>query len=204
VFPGERPPSDAVWAYIDAPQAGIYPSAHPDPASVRGFDLARWEVTLIGGALRDEFCRGGGATLAGWTTSRKAIEGGVSDETYALNQRFPNPSPQRFRARAEQAGKQFGFRVESIRFLRPRGLAPIVVVQTSRDRKAFIRDVPAILNILDPKSFTRHRYATTFEGIAFEAGDSKGPFVRVESTYRGSVMGGQWSAQRDTFPYPHG
>jgi len=202
VFPGERPPRDAVWAYFDAPSALIGGASDPSPG-VRASTLARWEATLAGGALRDDFCRAGGPTLAGWSLSRTLIDGGVSDETFALNQHFPNLSPAEFRARAALAAEKFGFRVESIRFLRPRELAPIVVVSTSRDRKKFIEDVPAILEALDPHATSRHGFAVTFEGVFFEARDSKGPFVRVNNVYRGEWMGGQWSAER-VFPFPHG
>jgi len=79
-----------------------------------------------------------------------------------------------------------------------------VLVRSDRDRKEFIQEVPAILDVLDPKSVPRHRYAMTFEGIFFEASDSKGAFVRVNDAYRGEIMGGQWSAERDAYPYPHG
>jgi hypothetical protein len=189
VFPGKRPPKDAVWAYIDAPLASIVPSAHPTDERVREETLARWQAELVGGALRDDFCRAGGPTLAGWSLSRKMVDGGVSDGTFPLNQRFPNMSPRTFRARAALAGKRYGFRVESIRFLRPRQLAPIVVVSTGRDRKAFIGDVAAIVDVLDPKSFSGHRYGLTFEGIFFEARDDAGTFVRVDQTYRGAGSG---------------
>jgi hypothetical protein len=203
-LPGKRPPNDAVWAYVDAPLAAFDPTAYPSPERVRAYELAHWEAELVGGALRDDFCRAGGPTLAGWTLSRTAINGGVSDQTFALNQRFPNPSPSRFRARAALAGKRYGFRVKSIRFLTPVERAPIVVVQTSRERKAFIKDVAAIVDVLDHKSIYRHRYGVTFEGIFFEARDEKGPFVRIEQANRGEIMGGQWSAERDAYPYGHG
>jgi len=204
IFPGKQPPKDAMWAYIDAPSASTQPSAHLPTARVRAYDLAKWETELVGGALRDEFCRAGGPTLAGWTISRKVIDGGVSDGTFALNQRFPNMSPSRFRARAELAGRRYGFRVESIRFLRPLQSAPIVLVRTDRDRKEFIGDVAAIVNVLNPSSAARHRYGVTFEGIFFEARDDEGAFVRVEQSFRGAIMGGQYSAERGSFPYPHG
>lgn len=204
VFPGKRPPRDAVWAYIDAPLASIDWSAHSTAARVRAYALARWETGLVGGALRDEFCRAGGPTLAGWTISGRGIDGGASDGTFALNQHFPNLSPAEFRARAAQAGKKFGFRVQSIRFLRPRELAPIVLVSTTRDRKEFIQDVPAIVAVLDPQAVSGHRMAVTFEGLFFEARDANGPFVRVDNSYRGEVMGGQWSAEPGAYPYEHG
>jgi len=93
----------------------------------------------------------------------------------------------------------------SIRLLRPRELAPIVLVRTDRDRKAFIHDVPAIMNLLDPRSLSKRGVALSFEGFFFEAQDGKGPFVRVDDVYRGEVMGGQWSGvPGDVYPYPHG
>jgi hypothetical protein len=204
VFPGKRPPKDALWAYIDAPLAWIDASVHPTPARVRAYALAHWETELVGGALRDEFCRAGGPTLAGWTISGKGIDGGVSDGTFALNQRFPNLSPAKFRARAALAGKKFGFKVESIQFLRPRELAPIVLVSTTRDRKKFIQDVPSIVEVLNPQALSDHNMAVTFEGLFFEARDAKGPFVRVNDSYRGEMAGSQWSAESGAYPYAHG
>jgi hypothetical protein len=165
--------------------------------------LAAWEVDLALGALRDDFCDAGGRPLIGWSIS--GVIRGVSDAGEALNQRFPNPSPQAFRARVAAVGKRYGFRALSIRLLRPRELAPIVLVRTDRDRKAFIHDVPAIMNLLDPRSLSKRGVALSFEGFFFEAQDGKGPFVRVDDVYRGEVMGGQWSGvPGDVYPYPHG
>jgi hypothetical protein len=101
-------------------------------------------------------------------------------------------------------GKRYGFRATSIRFLRPRELAPIVVVETDPDRKEFVADVAAIVDLLDPRSSSGHQSALTFEGFFFEARDTKGAFVRVHNVYRGEVMGGQWSWDRSSYPYPHG
>jgi hypothetical protein len=139
--------------------------------------------------------------LTGWTLSREVIDGGVSDGTFALNQRFPNPSRREFRARVNLVGKRYGFKATSVRFLRPRELAPIVLVQTDRDPKEFIGDVAAIVQLLDPRSRSG---AVTFEGFFFEAAGRDGPFVRTSTVYRGEVAGGQWSAYRDTYPYNHG
>jgi hypothetical protein len=165
--------------------------------------LADWEVDLALGALRDDFCDAGGRPLVGWSIA--GVVHGVSDAGEALNQRFPNPSPQGFRARVAAVGERYGFHAFSIRLLRPRELAPIVLVRTDRDRKAFIRDVSAIMNLLDPRSLSKHGVAESFEGFFFEAQDGKGPFVRVDDVYRGEVMGGQWSGvPGDVYPYPHG
>jgi hypothetical protein len=203
VFPGKRPPPDGLWAYISTPDAPVL-QARNTPEQGRAVQLARWEAALVGGALRDEFCSAGGPPLVGWTRSREVIEGGVSDQTYALNQRFPNPSPETFRARVRDVGKRYGFEPVSIRLLRPRQLAPMVVVETDRDRRAFIAELAEIMGLLNPRSSNRIENALTFEGFFFEARDSDGPFVRLTSHFRGQVGGGQWSAISDAYPYPHG
>jgi hypothetical protein len=188
-FPGERPPRDALWAYIDAPQAD----------SLR---LAGWEAALVAGALRDDFCSFGGRPLAGWSIGE--IVRGVSDGSNALGQHFPNPSPKVFRERARTIGKRYGFRVASLRLLRPRQFAPLLIVETSRDRKEFVRDVRAIMALLDPVAEGSGGVAAiTFEGFFFEARDEDGAFVRVDNVYRGDVSGGQWSWNPCFFPYEH-
>jgi hypothetical protein len=158
---------------------------------------AQWEVELIGGALRDEFCRAGGRPLAGWSVSGEIR--GVSDEVYAFGQQFPNPSPGEFRARVAKVGERYGFTVVSVRMLRPLQFAPLVVVATDRDRRAFVRDVPAIMALLNP-SLDR---AVTFEGFFFEARDDAGVFVSVNSARRGVVRGSQWSWDPCRSPFPH-
>jgi hypothetical protein len=203
VFPGERPPPDALWAYISAPKAVQITSRRLSPEEGATLDFAQWETTLVGGALRDDFCRAGGKSLVGWSVEGQP-GGGVSDGTFALNQRFPNPTRREFRDRVALVGKRYRFRATSIRFLQPRELAPIVVVETDRDRKKFVADVAAIVDLLDPRSTSGKQSAVTFEGFFFEARDTDGPFVRVENAYRGEIMGGQWSADPDSYPYLHG
>jgi hypothetical protein len=202
VFPGQRPPPDALWAYISAPKAVQITSRRLTLEEGATLDFAQWETTLVGGALRDDFCRAGGKSLVGWSVEGQPGDG-VSDGTFALNQRFPNPTRREFRDRVALVGKRYGFRATSIRFLRPRELAPIVVVATDRDRKKFVADVAAIVDLLDPRSTSGKQSAVTFEGFFFEARDADGPFVRVENAYRGEIMGAQWSADRCAYPYPH-
>lgn len=198
-FGGKRLPKDALWAYLSAPKAEQAASARITPEEGRERTLAYWETELIGGALQDDFCHDGGQPLVGWSVS--GVVSGVTDGPF--NQRFPNPSPGEFRARVTAVGKRYGFRASSVRFLRPRELAPIVVVETDRDRKKFVEDVPAIIDLLDPRSRSGQQGAITFEGFFFEARDDDGPFVRVYNTYRGTVMGGEWSRDRCVYPYPH-
>ena len=203
-FPGKRPPPDGLWAYVSAPDASHAQSPNRTSEQKRAAHLALWEVALVVGALRDDFCRAGGPPLVGWTLAGDVPQGGVADEAFALNQSFPNPSPAEFRARVVDVGRRFGFQPVSIRILQPRQLAPIVVVETDRDRRDFIADVGEIMRLLNPQSSSRQQTAVTFEGFFFEARDSDGPFARVTSSFRGEVAGGQWSAVPDAYPFPHG
>jgi len=202
--PRKDPPEHALWAYIDASRSlgASAPPQNADAEEVAKWALAEWEVALLWGALRDEFCLAGGRPLVGYSVSGHI--GGMSTDEYAFNQRFPNPSPTAFRRRAGLAGKRYGFRPVAIRFLHPRELAPIVVVRTDRGRKSFIADVRKIVALLDPAAHTRKQTATTFEGFYFEARDERGPFVRAYNVYRGMIMGGQWSAEPDAYPFEHG
>lgn len=192
-----HPPSDLLWANIVVPKSV---TVDAKPENGRAEMLSEWEVNLVVGALRDDFCAAGGSPLVGWTAS--GIGGGLSDRSEALEQRFPNPSPQAFRARVDLIGRRFGFRVVSLKLLRPEQIAPLLVVETKRPRKQFIRDVAAINALLDPTSHTRSRTAATFEGFFFEARDARGAFVRTSGVSRGSNEGGQWSWNRCDYPYP--
>jgi hypothetical protein len=198
-FAGVRPPRNAQWAYVAAP---VGTRAIPARALASGAQMvAEWETSLVVGALRDDVCRSGRAPLVGWTIGRGGI--GLSDRSQAFEQRFPSPSPAAFRRRVVLVGRRYGFTVEELRLLRPRQLAPLLVVHTRRDRKAFVADVPRIMRLLDPISQGRGVAAITFEGFFFEARDDDGPFVRVENVYRGQVEGGQWSWNRCVYPYVH-
>ena len=105
--------------------------------------------------------------------------------------------------RTAAIGARYGFRVVSLKLLRPRQLAPLLVVTTERGRRAFVRDVPAIMRLLDPIRTGHQQTALTFEGFYLEARDAQGAFVRVDNVFRGEVMGGQWSWDRCVYPYNH-
>jgi hypothetical protein len=201
-FAGERPPGDAVWAYIAAPATVELPGGrHPLPAQVHAASAAEWEVELVKGALRDRFCAAGGPPLVGFSVS--GLPGGVSDREQAFGQRFPNPSAAAFRRRLALVGRRYGFRVTSLRLLRPLQLAPLVVVTTDRERADFAKDMPAIARLLDPTATGDGLAATTFEGFSLVAQDAQGPFVSLENAYRGEVMGGEWAWDRCWYPYQH-
>jgi hypothetical protein len=200
-FAGARPPANALWAFVGAPVATRILPTHASSGQVEAQAIGEWEVGLVVGALRDDFCAAGGRPLVGWTIGRRAI--GLSDRTQALEQLFPNPSPAVFRRRVALVGRRYGFTVRQLRLLRPRQLAPLLVVRTGRDRKAFVHDVPAIMKLLDPTSNGPGRTAITFEGFFFEAEDEHGAFVRIDNHYRGETEGGEWSWNRCVYPYPH-
>jgi hypothetical protein len=202
-FVGARPPADGLWAYIDAPVANPRaPLRHrPTPEWVGVLMVATWETHLVLGALRDDFCAAGGRPLIGVSIDNSVA--GVSSGALALEQRFPNPSPETFRRRVDAIGRRYGFRVVSLRLLRPVQIAPLLVVQTSRPRKAFVHDVPEIAAWLNPVTSGKGENAFTFEAFLLEARDARGPFVRIENVNRGEVEGGQWSWNRCVYPYAH-
>jgi hypothetical protein len=105
-FPARQPPGDALWAYIAAPKAELMVHPHPRQEEIGASALAAWEVELAVGALRDDFCDAAGRPLVG--SSISGVVRGVSDAGEALNQRFPNPSPQAFRTRVRPSASVTG------------------------------------------------------------------------------------------------
>jgi hypothetical protein len=194
-----RPPSDAIWAYIAAPQARESSIRADDPGSARTYRLAHWEAQLVKGALRDEFCAAGGPPLVGWTISGQ--RDGISDGTFAFLKRFPNPPAAVLRARVAQAASRYGFRVVELRLLHPLQTAPLLVVETDRDRKEFVADVPKILALVNPNMRRGGKAGPSYEGFFFEALDEDGPFVSTENVYRAHIEGGQWSWSPCYTPY---
>ena len=115
--------------------------------------------------------------------------------------RFSNLAPATFRRRLDAAASRYHFTVETVRFLRPRQLAPLVVVRT-RSYVGFSRAVPAIEKSLDPGAGSAD---AAFEALFLEGQDERGvPFVIVTSAVRGGLEGGEWARSDALFPYPHG
>ncbi|HEY4347051.1 MAG TPA: hypothetical protein VGM80_05630 [Gaiellaceae bacterium] len=198
-FGRSEPPANAAWAFISAPLAAKFPAAHASVRARLAYNLASWEVGLVGGALRDSLCAARSRPLVGTTLSGRqgaAVFGSISP----LGQRFANPTPAEFRARVDAVGRRYGFEVSSLRLLRPLQIAPVLIVRTDRPRKAFTADVAAIMGQLESGS-TGSGDATAFEGFYFEAVDQRGPFVAVFNEHRGTSMGGQWAANPCDFPY---
>ena len=120
--------------------------------------------------------------------------------------RFPNLAPFLFRQRLAEAARRYGFQVVSVRFLRPRQLAPEVVVRTKRYLE-LARGMLSIDRALNPRSPARDdRRGWGYEGFFFEAQDEHGvPFLAVFDFMRGSGPGGgQWARSDPLFPFAHG
>jgi hypothetical protein len=196
--PDAHPPADGLHAYIHAPLADYTNQApHATPAQHLAYGIAEFEAGLVGGALRDDFCAAGGAPLISWSGG----PGGLAHEG-ALEQRFPNPTPAAFRNRVALVGRRFGFHIASLRLLHPEQLAPVLIVRTSRPRKAFAKDVGTIMSLLAPTSFAPHlhRVAETFEGFFVAAEDSRGPFWYSSNGGRSNDEGRAWAASGCLLP----
>jgi hypothetical protein len=197
LYAGGHPPRDALAATIVTIDDHYGPNPRPQLSLTNA--ILTWETGLIGGALRDDLCAAGGPPLVIWSGGGVV---GVSERSLALEQRFPNPSPSSFRRRVALVGRRYGFRVVSLRLLRPRQVAPLLIVGTSRPRAAFSRDIPKVMNLLDPTSRSGSETAETFEGFLLAAEDASGPFAEVQEASRGESEGGEWSANRCDYPYP--
>lgn len=196
-----HPPPDGLNVLVDAPLANDRNvDAKSTPEAVLVHAIAGWEADLVFGALRDDFCSADGVPLV--SAYGHGHGASTADAFYALEQRFPNPSPAAFRQRVAVVGKRFGFEVVSLRLLRPEQIAPLLIVRTSRKRSKFSAEVPRILQLLSPSSGDYP--AETFEGFFFAAEDAKGPFVLTENVSRGIVYGGQWAASENLYPFVHG
>jgi hypothetical protein len=194
-------PADGLWAYIDAPSTHAQAGGRPTAEQLGRRMVGEWEANLVAGALRDDFCTAGGVPLLGWSIGGHVAA--VSNKVFALEQNFPNPSPQSFRQAVATAGRRYSFGVVSLRLLRPRQLAPLLVLATNRERKSFVRDIPAIMARLDPFTTGGRDTARAFEGFLLEVRDTNGTFVRVENVNRGEAEGGQWSWDPCVYPFGH-
>jgi hypothetical protein len=198
LYAGGHPPRDSLVAKIVVRSRRPLLSRHPSPKQSLTNAVISWEATLVGGALRDDLCSTGTAPLVAWHGAGAA---GLSERVFALDQRFPNPSRAAFRRRVSLIGRRYGFHVVSMRLLQPRQIAPLLIVGTSRPRKAFVHDIPAIMNLLDPTSSANDQTANTFEGLFFAVENTDGPFAEVQYALRGSGESGEWSSDPCDYPY---
>ena len=121
------------------------------------------------------------------------------------SQRFVNLPARQFRRRLAQAAARYHFTVKKVQLLRPRQLAPLVVIQT-REYLAVAHAVPAIESSLDPYRGHSDQKGWAFEGFLLEAEDERGvPFLGAFNFERGSGPGGgQWARSERLYPFAHG
>ena len=123
----------------------------------------------------------------------------------APGQHFSNLAPERLRARLKAAARRNDFEVVSVDLLRPKELAPRIVVRTD-DYMRLARAMPEILRTLDPKARTNDdRTGWRYEGFFFEARDGHDvPFALVFNFWRGpGGGGGQWARSERLYPFVH-
>jgi hypothetical protein len=121
------------------------------------------------------------------------------------SQRFANLPARQLRLRLAEAASRYHFTVKKVQLLRPRQVAPLVVIQT-RHYLAVAHAVPAIENSLDPHIGHSDRSGCAFEGFFLEAQDERGvPFLGIFNFMRGSGPGGgQWARSDQLYPFTHG
>jgi hypothetical protein len=151
--------------------------------------------------ISDEQARTSGArTLAMW---ERELRRGVRERP---SLRFDNLSPAEVRRRLDTAADDYGFEVVSVRFHRPRQLAPEVVIRTSRYLDVS-QSARIWLDRIDPKRRTNDdRAGWRFEGFFLRAEDEHGvPFFIVFNYWRERESGGgQWARSERLYPFEHG
>ena len=122
------------------------------------------------------------------------------------SQDFPNLSRREFLRRLRAASAQHDFQIVAVEFLKPRQLAPSVVVQ-SDDVEHFARAYARFWRSIDPKArIADDRRGWTWEGFFLEARDADGvPAFAVFHWWRArtSVGGGQWARHESLYPFEH-
>jgi hypothetical protein len=120
--------------------------------------------------------------------------------------RFSNPSKDELIADLRALAQKNDFDLVSVRFPRPRQLAPKVVVRT-KHYLDLARATPAILHRIDPRTAAKQdSQGWKYEGFYFEAQDEHGiPFLIAFNFERGpSPGGGQWARSEPLYPFGHG
>jgi hypothetical protein len=113
-------------------------------------------------------------------------------------EQFESPPLSELLPRVRRQAAQHQFRVVSLRMLRPKQLAPMLIVRTTH-YVGLARATTSILHDLDG------RYGDRYEGFYFEARDEFGvPFFTTETLRRDRTEGGQWARSEALFPFAHG
>jgi hypothetical protein len=99
--------------------------------------------------------------------------------------------------------REFDFTVDSVKFLRPKQYAPVVVIRT-HEKGELAKATRAVLRRIDPKRPSQDdRVGWTYEAFFFEARDENGvPLVAVFHHWRGPhAGGGQWASEPSLLPF---
>ncbi len=140
----------------------------------------------------------GTSDLARWKTSLRV------DARRAPEERFHNLPPRTFLARLHSAAARYGFTITSVRFYKPRQLAPYVRVET-RHYLRLAHAVAAIERAINPHGGTSDLGGWSYEGFYFQADDERGiPFIIASTLTRGQVAGSQWARSEQLYPGAHG
>jgi hypothetical protein len=115
--------------------------------------------------------------------------------------RFHNLDRADFVTRLDLQARRHDFRISRITWRRGYLDVPDVTI-VSTDYLQLARDLPHVLDAIDPRPRSNHR---AFEAIFLEAVDGDGvPFVAIYDSLGGHIMGGQWARSEKLFPYAHG
>jgi hypothetical protein len=117
---------------------------------------------------------------------------------------FENLSREEVNERLDRAARSQGFTVESVEFLQPAGLAPLITIKTSHPERL---RVPELLRSIDPRQYSSDsRKGWAFEGIFLKFLDARDePFLIVYNHWRDEEAGGgYWAPNEENAPFPHG
>jgi len=106
----------------------------------------------------------------------------------------------------DQAARENGFEVVSMKLHRPRQLAPEIVIRTSRYLDVS-QSARVWLDRVDPKRRTKEdRTGWRFEGFYLRANDEHGVpfFIVFRYTREPGAGGGQWARTERLYPFDHG
>ncbi|MBA3736657.1 MAG: hypothetical protein H0W90_15950 [Actinobacteria bacterium] len=158
----------------------------------------------------------GGSAVASTTVSPRAAiaqakrdwrnELFASAKTGDRATRFPSPSRHVLLQRLHRAEGRYHFNIVSVTMLRPLQLAPVIVIR-SGDKRRIAGATAAIINAFDPRRVTRQNPSGfAYEGYFLEARDLGGmPYLATFNHWRAPhVGGGEWAANEELYPFPHG
>jgi hypothetical protein len=175
-------------------------ASHSRAVLYQGTGLSHPETTAADRRVSDAASRRGGERV------RKQWEREIRSRAMkAPREHFANLPPETLRERLRRASDDHSFEVVSLKLLRPRQLAPEIIVRTT-NYLGLAHALPGILRRLDPHESRSDTRGWSYEGFFIEARDERGvPFLAVYNFWRGQHKGGgQWARSEPLFPFQHG